>query len=59
MITPVIVKKEKDGIYIVNDDKYQIAFITTDNKLFIEQSNAIQHERKLMNDADNDDKSVA
>jgi hypothetical protein len=59
MIKPVIVKKEKDGIYIVNDDKYQIAFTTTDNKLFIEQSNAIRHERKLMDNADNDDKSVA
>jgi len=59
MINPVIVKKEKDGIYIVNDDKYQIAFTTTDNKLFIEHANAVRHEKKIMNDADEHEKTVA
>lgn len=54
MIKKIIVKKEKYGLYIVNDESYQIAFKTSDNKLFLGERNAIRHETKLKNENGSD-----
>ena len=59
MLKQVIVKHDKGKVFVVDDNALSIAYITSDNKLFLDEQTAVKHEQALMTGGTPDERITA